>query len=403
MKNSYQNIELIVGIPSYMEADNIAFVAKMVDKGIKKYFSDLKAIIVNIDNNSMDDTKGVFLSTDTITPKKYISTPKGVLGKGNNFINLFKFAKKQFPSLKVTIVVDADLKSITPEWVKYLAEPILNGFDYALPRYSRHQFDGTITNHICYPILYGLLGEDLRQPIGGEFGFSPQLIDHWLKEKWLPTTKHFGIDIFMTMNAILGKYKICEVVLGKKVHKASAPKLGAMFTQVVTTFFEKILENKYEWMNLPMGTPKAKPQFGLKKIDPPQEIKIDIRDLKRKLNEEYFQREKLLQQFLNDYAMTRLNHMFEEDYYDMDILMWTQVMYQLLYQYDIGSKRMKKEIVEVLKPLYFARSVTFDYQSWRYNINYAEETILEQAKAFASQKPYLIGLYWKDNKCNVMT
>ncbi len=85
--------------------------------------------------------------------------------------------------------------------------------------------------------------------------------------------------------------------------------------------------------------------------------------------------------------------MVEEDFYKMDNLIWTQIMYQLLYTYDKGSTNVKKEIVEALKPLYFARSVTFDYQSWRYNINYAEETIQEQAKAFASQKPYLIGLY----------
>ena len=397
MNRDNQGIEFIVGIPSYMEADNIAFITNKVDVGITKYFSDLKALIINVDNNSEDNTKGAFLSVETTTPKKYISTRKGVRGKGNNLLNLFNFAKTQFSSLKVVLVVDADLKSIAPEWIKFMAEPILKGYDYALPKYSRHQFDGTITNHICYPLLYGLLGEDLRQPIGGEFAFSPQLIDYWLNQEWLYTTKHYGIDIFMTLNAILGKFKICEVMLGTKIHKASSPKLGSMFTEVVTTFFEKIISVKPAWIELPVEKPKPKSQFGMRRILPPQEIKIDIRNLKQKLRDEYSQRAKLLRRYLNDYSIIRLEHMFEEDFYNMDILMWTQIVYQLLFNYDTGSEKVKKEIIEALKPLYFARSVTFDYQSWRYNINYAEETILEQAKAFASQKPYLIGLYRKDD------
>ena len=43
-KNGY---EIIVGIPSYMEADNIAFVAQKVDRGLSKYFPRYKSIIVN--------------------------------------------------------------------------------------------------------------------------------------------------------------------------------------------------------------------------------------------------------------------------------------------------------------------------------------------------------------------
>ena len=33
-----ENIQLIIGIPSYMEADSIDFVTKQVDEGLIKYF-----------------------------------------------------------------------------------------------------------------------------------------------------------------------------------------------------------------------------------------------------------------------------------------------------------------------------------------------------------------------------
>ncbi|NOR53170.1 MAG: glycosyltransferase, partial [Candidatus Aminicenantes bacterium] len=222
MSNQIAGIEFIVGIPSFMEADSISFVTRQIDRGLNEYFGNLKCIILNVDNNSDDDTKDAFLSTPTKTPKHYITTPKGIKGKGNNILNLFNFAKKQSDTLKGIVVVDADLRSIVPEWIKYLGEPILEGNDFVLPLYSRHQFDGTITNHICYPLFYGLLGEDLRQPIGGEFGFSPRLMNYWLEQKWNTSTKQYGIDIFMTLHAIFGKFKICESGIGAKIHKASA-------------------------------------------------------------------------------------------------------------------------------------------------------------------------------------
>ncbi|HOW84115.1 MAG TPA: glycosyltransferase [Spirochaetota bacterium] len=385
--------EIIVGIPSYMEADSIGFVTQQVDRGLQRYFSQYRSLIVNVDNNSEDNTRDAFLSTPTATSKKYITTPQGVKGKGNNFLNLFKYGKTQMSDLKAIVVVDADLKSITPEWIKYLAEPIVKGFDYALPRYSRHQFDGTITNHICYPLLYGLMGENIRQPIGGEFAFSPALMSYWMEQKWLPSTRLYGIDIFMSLNAVIGKFKICEVGLGAKVHKASAPKLGPMFTQVVTTFFDMLLSTKDQWMQQAPGRVKPKPLYGLKRLAPPQELKVDLRSLKDQLRTEFLSREKLLKKYLSEYLYRNFSRMVEHDHFEMNTLSWTQTVYQLLFAFDTGSRQVKSDIIEAMKPLYFARSVTFDYETWKYRIDYAEEAILEQSLAFASQKPYLRGLY----------
>ena len=81
--------EIVVGIPSLNEADNIAFITDKIDQGLIKYFSGQKAVIVNSDNNSPDNTGRVFLRTKTKNPKIYISTSGGQRGKGNNLKNLF--------------------------------------------------------------------------------------------------------------------------------------------------------------------------------------------------------------------------------------------------------------------------------------------------------------------------
>ena len=389
--------DVVVGIPSYNESDTIPHVTEMVGEGLEEYFSNKKSIIVNVDNNSPDNTKDAFLDTKTRIEKKYISTAHGIRGKGNNFLNLFKFAKSV--DAEVTIVVDADLKSITKEWVKYLGMPIVDGYDYVIPLYSRHQFDGTITNHICYPVMFGLLSTDIRQPIGGEFAFSPKLMKYWLKQSWTESTRQYGIDIFMSLNAVLGGFKICQAGLGAKVHKASAPKLCIMFDQVIETLLAILVQNKNNWMIRNNGDIFTPDTFGLDILAEPQELDIDILDLKEKGRVSFNKYQADIKELLEPYAFSRINEMFEMEVFDLTILLWTRVFYNLLYRYDVSKNgEEKKKIINSLKPLYFARSISFNYHTWKYNVKYSEMEIRRSALGFASQKYYLWGLYSKGNK-----
>ena len=389
--------DVVVGIPSYNESDTISHVTEVVGEGLEVYFSDKKCIIVNVDNNSPDNTKDAFLDTKTRIEKKYISTAHGIRGKGNNFLNLFKFAKSV--DAEVTIVVDADLKSITKEWVKYLGMPIVDGYDYVIPLYSRHQFDGTITNHICYPVMFGLLSTDIRQPIGGEFAFSPKLMKYWLKQSWTESTRQYGIDVFMSLNAVLGGFKICQAGLGAKVHKASAPKLGIMFDQVIETLLAILVQNKNNWMIRNNGDIFTPDTFGLDILAEPQELDIDILDLKEKGRVSFNKYQADIKELLEPYAFSRINEMFEMEVFDLTILLWTRVFYNLLYRYDVSKNgEEKKKIINSLKPLYFARSISFNYHTWKYNVKYSEMEIRRSALGFASQKYYLWGLYSKGNK-----
>ena len=389
--------DVVVGIPSYNESDTISHVTKIVGEGLEEYFPGKKSIIVNVDNNSPDNTKDAFLNTKTRIEKKYISTAHGVMGKGNNFLNLFKFAKSV--DAEVTIVVDADLKSITKEWVKYLGMPIVDGYDYVIPLYSRHQFDGTITNHICYPVMFGLLSTDIRQPIGGEFAFSPKLMKYWLKQSWTESTRQYGIDVFMSLNAVLGGFKICQAGLGAKIHKASAPKLGIMFDQVIETLLAILVQNKNNWMVRNNGDVFTPDTFGLDILAEPQELDIDILDLKEKGRTAYNKYQADIKDLLEPYAFARINDMFEMEVFDLTILLWTQVFYNLLYRYDVSKNgEERKKIINSLKPLYFARSLSFNYHTWKYNVKYSEMEIRRSALGFASQKYYLWGLYSKGNK-----
>ena len=142
--------DMVVGIPSYNNARTIGHVVRAVSAGLTKYFPDRKSVIINSDGGSKDGTcetvLGAELDTDSLLvvshnvhPIQRISTPyHGVPGKGSAFRTIFALAKRC--NAKACVLVDADLRSITPQWVELLAKPILEReFDFIAPYYLRHK------------------------------------------------------------------------------------------------------------------------------------------------------------------------------------------------------------------------------------------------------------------------
>lgn len=373
------NKDLIVGIPSYNEADTISFVVEQVDKGLIKYFPDLKCQIVNVDNNSPDNTKQAFLNTNTTTEKVYISTRPGVKGKGRNFYNLFKHAKEH--NTKAVIVVDADLKSITPEWVKKLGEPALNQTDFVSPLYLRHKHDGQITNNVVFPLVYSLLNRYIRQPIGGDFAVSSRLVNYYLEQEWTESTKEYGIDIFMTMHALLGDFSTKQVLLGQKIHKPSTPKLNQMFTEVINSLFSVLIANQEKIKNI---TDNVKPKIDLflSELDV-EGPKVDINEIKDTSIKEYEEKKSFIQKVLQDTTFRKVDEAFSNGVY-IDHSLWADVVFESLNSYKKNEDPL--EVVEAFKPMYWATIHTFIKQASKFTSYEAEKIILDRADTFYEKR-----------------
>lgn len=378
-KTNLKQADIIVGIPSYNEADTIPFVAHQADLGLQKYFKDMKGVIINVDNNSPDNTKSAFLKTKTKTQKIYISTPPGIKGKGNNFLNLFKKAREL--KAKIVIVVDADLKSITPEWIEKLGKSIEFGHDYATPNYVRNEYDGTITNHICYPLIYGLLGINIRQPIGGDFACSGKLTQHYLDQKWNKSITQYGIDIFMTLNAIFGGFKIVQVSLGSKIHKPSAPKLNEMSSQVMETLFKILLANKDKWPKKEIKKITTPCRVGKTVTGKPQGLSLDYKYIKAEALDDFSRHYKTLEKYLSRNIYNKLSDMyFFKKRLTINADLWSKVLYSMLKIYE--KQGQKACIIESLKPLYFGRNLSFIMETLDMDFRESEEKIVKQAETF---------------------
>jgi glycosyltransferase involved in cell wall biosynthesis len=226
-------MRIAIGLPSYQEAASIAHVTSEVDAGLLRIAEPADCIIINADGESPDATARVFLETPTRCRKQsLITTPHR--GKGSNIFSILRYCREH--EIVALAFIDTDLRSIIPDWIGALLNPVLQGeADYVTPLYLRRRFEGATTNHFAYPILTAYFGQYLRQPIGGEFGLSGAFLNYLLKQPVNPEILGYGIDIFMTMHAVGGMFKTAQASLGHKVHSPSFAKRDRIFPEVVTS------------------------------------------------------------------------------------------------------------------------------------------------------------------------
>src|SRR5689334_782579 len=116
---------VVAGVPSFCEEGTIGHVTAQVDRGLSALGPGVRATIVNADNASPDGTRAAFEATPTRAEKVYLPTAPGLRGKGHNVANLLRYAVER--DARALVIVDADLQSITADWVPRLAGPVLAG------------------------------------------------------------------------------------------------------------------------------------------------------------------------------------------------------------------------------------------------------------------------------------
>lgn len=391
---SIKSAEIVVSIPSYNEADNIAYPTQKASEGLSKYFGDKKSVIINCDNNSADDTREVFLNTPTDVPKMYLSTAPGVKGKGNNFRNLFE--KVIELGAESVVVVDADLKSITPRWIKHLGEPLYRDFGYVAPLYVRHKYDGTITNSIAYPLTRALFGRRVRQPIGGDFGFCGKLAEIYMKsDTWNEAVSHFGIDIWMTTLAMNNNIPICQSFMGRpKIHKPKSPgdDLGPMFREVVGTIFRLMSTTSGFWKSVKRSKPTAIFGFGLGEVEMPPAVDVNQEQLYNKFKDGFAENLDLWKEALSQEVVNKLEEVrgLSLEHFDFPTELWVRILYQMAIAYKNNVGGATDHLLDSLIPLYFGKTLTFVKKTERMSIQEAEEFIESEALIFEDTKPFLI-------------
>lgn len=394
--------DLLVGIPSFNNADTIGHVVRAVSAGLAKYFPGLRTVLVNSDGGSSDGTPevvartvvdfGAMLISDRQGPLQKIITPyHGIPGKGSAFRTIFEIARRL--KAKACAVVDSDLRSITPEWIQLLIQPVLEeDYDYVAPYYLRHKYDGTITNSIVYPLTRALYGQRIRQPIGGDFGLSGRLAEEYLeKHVWASEVARFGIDIWMTTQAVARGARVCQSFLGAKIHnpKDPAADLSAMLVQVIGAMFALMEEHHTVWAGVEGSSPVT--LFGFQYEVGVEPVNVNVDRMIGTFRQGLVDLGPIWHLMLTQETIERLLSLKERPLQDFRIPddLWARLIYDAAVSYH-GRAMPRDHLLKALTPLYLGRTASFVLETQGLTSAEAEGRVEALCQAFEKEKPYLV-------------
>ncbi|HEV3475060.1 MAG TPA: glycosyl transferase family 2 [Actinomycetota bacterium] len=398
--------DILVGIPCFENEDTVGGVAIAVEAGLRKHFPELRAVICASDGGSSDRSRQTFMEAQvgeraeallvppqTPVPEKLCFQYTSIPGKGSALHAIFEVARTL--GAKACAVLDADLRSITPYWIDRLLTPVVHhGYEFVAPVYARHKYDGTITNSLAYPLTTALYGMRIRQPIGGDFAFSGDLAAFYADQgMWRTDVARFGVDVWMTTAAVVEGRRICQSILGAKLHDPKDPgrHLAPMFRQVVGTLFDLAGDYADRWAKeRRVVTP---PTFGFRAAYSAEPIDVSIPRLTWQFVDGYVRNHELWRRVLSAESMTDVEAAVGAASESgrglvVDARLWTTIVYDYLLAYHRADID-RDELLSSLIPLYFARVATF-VEDTREDSHTEAERKVEQAVDLAVElKPYL--------------
>jgi hypothetical protein len=395
--------DMIIGVPSYNNAGTISQVVQTIATAIGKNFPRARAVLINSDGESTDGTQEevkkvspgnlkILLFTHSVPPVDKILSPyHGIPGKENALRVIFESA--QSLKAKAGAVFDPSVKSITAQWVRLLADPILKeGFDYVAPVYTRHPSEGTINNGIVYPLVRALYGKRIRQPIASDFGFSGELAKLYLaKEAEQTEVARLAADLWLTTLAITGGGKVGQSYLGPRIQESREPKsnLGSMFTQVLSCVFRLMEDGQDFWKRIHETQPVLSFGSAPEESGPPLSVNVERMIANFRLGIQALM--ELWSRVLSPGTGRRLISIgrLTDSAFSFPSELWVQVVYDFAVAFHHGSMN-RDHLLKSMIPLYLGWAASFIKENQESPPQQAEERIESLCQVFEKMKPYFL-------------
>lgn len=226
-------------------------------------------------------------------------------------------------------------------------------------------------------------------------GFSQRLAHHYLEQSvWTTDVARFGIDIWMTLGAIVAGARICQTNLGVKLHDAKDPAsaLGPMFQQVCGTLFAQITQDAHYWEKI-QGS-QSIPTFGLSQMLEPEPFEVNKSQLVQDFKQGFHASYNLYQLIFSEPVFQSLQQASKSPPETLQISgqIWTRLLYELIATYH-HLNRQPSELLPYITPLYLGQVASYMNQTRDLDFERVEAVIDALAHHCEHQKSYLFKIW----------
>jgi hypothetical protein len=401
--------DVLVGVPTYNNAATVGQVVQTVRAGLLKYFPRERAVIVNADGGSRDQTcelvRGASIndlqhSTDLNALRTLHSISAEYSGGPATGTALRTIlASAELLRVSACAVVSPESTTIEPEWIERLLRPVYQGnFDFVTPLYRRHKFDGLLMRNLVYPMTRAFYGKQVREPYAAEFSFSGPLASHFLgQEIWTQEVGQTGTEIALTISAITGGFRLAQSFLGVKPHvDARAADLVAAMRQTVGALFWSLEPNYLLWSAKSDSQPI--PTLGSGQEVTLEPLRVNRKRLFGMFRSGVAELEPVLKSILSPPTLSELQKIsgLNEDDFVFEDELWARTVYEFAASYH-KAVISRDHIVQALAPLYRGRAFTFLVENREASGEQVEQNVEDFCMTCERLKPSLVEM-WNGRK-----
>ena len=400
--------DVVVGLLTLNNVGTIEPVVKNLIEGLQRFFGGASVMIVNYDGGSQDGTPEIVerLSAGQVAVRivpgavghyASLGTDSGLSGRADDVLRLCETA--QSLQAKVCLIIEGNLRSLSPQWIELLGRPISHdGMDFVVPLFRRHRYEGTLVNNLLYPLMRALYGKRLRYPSGGGYGLSGRLARELIKNPfWSQDAGRLSFDGWMTTVALAEGYQVCHAFLGVKEQDAKlgtadlarvlAAAVGAIFHSMEN--YELAWERTHESTDVPLyGVVEYASHAGPVNIARMVSgVRQGVRDLLP-----------LWEVILSPETLGQILTLGiqESDEFHFPENLWVQVVYEFALAYH-DQVLHREHVLKSLTPLYLGQTASFVLDTQHGGTERMEAAVESLCQRFEAMKPYLTGRWrWRD-------
>jgi glucosylglycerate synthase len=266
------------------------------------------------------------------------------------------------------------------------------GFDFLAPIYERHKFDALLIKNILSPLIRATYGCEIREPAGGEFGFSGTLACQFLaQDVWHEDFVRHGWPLWMTTTALSGGYRVCQSFLGPKIlsEKATTESLPTTLQRIVGALFRSMETHESFWV-VRTGL-KTAPVFGFQAELDLAPVRVNRKRMFQMFRTGVEELSSILDQILSSSTVQGIREITKDgdtSFHFPDEL-WVKTIYEFAAAYH-HSVINRDHLLQALTPVYRGRVGAYLLENHSASVSEVTARLDVLNTEFERLKPYLI-------------
>jgi glucosylglycerate synthase len=399
---SVGEVDLLVAIPSYNNAETIGHAVEIVEEGVQAHFPRERVVIVNADGGSKDGTSEIFSNhqpqrqnsrgiTSLRTERRIRTNYASVPNPGLAFRTIL--AAAELLRAKACAVVSPLATNATPDWICSLLQPVYNRqMDFVAPLYTREKFEGLLTRNVLYPITRGVLGRGIRELQAGEMGFSGKLASYCLNEDvWHEDAVLASPEIWVAVTAITSEFQCVQSYLGPRtpLRGGTSADIVGIIRQTLGTLFWCLESRESSWVE--RGAPSPVPAIGADHALGPQTTRINRKRLLDLFRSGVQELAPILESILSPETLSEIQRIaaLEDDKVRFENSLWARTLCDCAASYHRAVLN-RDHLIQAFVPLYRGSIYSFMLKHQNSSQDEIEADVENLCLEIESLKPYLI-------------